>query len=307
MLFSGDVSEPYSSSVWRAIASHEYAPPAAARARSAIADRAAGSDSSSCSAARSAGTSPAGNVRAAPVAASSGNPPTSLSSSGTPAPSAVNSDARLVDLAIGQHDEVGALRSRRRSLGVADEPRHEADVRRGRRRRRVGDVELGHAHHPQLGVVDLTPRVEQQVETLVGAHQAEEQHDGPVRLQSAAAGAVPSARWAKHPVRDDVHARGVDAQLAGQPGATVRGVDDDRVEPLIQPPLRGELPGTGFAGQDVVRGEHERAPGAGLGRAPGGQQMTVEVLDGQPLEMHDVGLAGEATVAQHVGDVLGEL
>ena len=55
-----------------------------------------------------------------------------------------------------------------------------------------------------------------------------------------------------------MHARGVDAQLAGQPRATVLGVHDDRVEALVQPPLRGELARPRLARQDVVRGEHER-------------------------------------------------
>ena len=38
-----------------------------------------------------------------------------------------------------------------------------------------------------------------------------------------------------------------------------------------------------------------------------GQQVGVQLLDGQPLEVHHVGGARQATVAQHVGDVLGEL
>ena len=43
------------------------------------------------------------------------------------------------------------------------------------------------------------------------------------------------------------------------------------------------------------------------GAAARGQQVAVEVLDGQPLEVHDVGRAGGAAVAEHVGHVLGEL
>ena len=35
--------------------------------------------------------------------------------------------------------------------------------------------------------------------------------------------------------------------------------------------------------------------------------MTVDVLDRQPLEVHDVRRAGGAAVGEHVGNVLGEL
>ncbi len=113
-------------------------------------------------------------------------------------------------------------------------------------------------------------------------------------------------------VRDHVHALGLDSQLADQPRAPVLGVHDDRVEALVQPPLGRELPRTGLAREDVVRGQHERAraPPVAYRRAAvhagWGQQPAVEVLDGEPLEVHDVGLAREAAVAQHVGDVLGE-
>ena len=70
-------------------------------------------------------------MRAAPVAASSGKPPTSLSSSGVPDAERGEGDAGLVGLAVGKHDEVGA-REARGHLAVGDEPRDEADVRRGR-------------------------------------------------------------------------------------------------------------------------------------------------------------------------------
>ena len=107
-------------------------------------------------------------------------------------------------------------------------------------------------------------------------------------------------------MRDDVHARRIDAQLAPQALAPMLGVDDDRVEAVIQTPLGGALARAGLAWHDVVSGEHKRATGTGRG-ATGRQQMHVEVLDRQPLEVHHVGVAGGATVAQHVGHVLGEL
>ena len=115
----------------------------------------------------------------------------------------------------------------------------------------------------------------------------------------------------EHAVRDHVHARGIDAQLVGQPPPPVLGVHDDRVEAVVQPPLRRALARPGLARQDVVGGDHEWATG-GCSRPPSAaererQQATVEVLHGEPLEVHDVGRPRGAAVAQHVGHVLGEL
>ena len=107
-------------------------------------------------------------------------------------------------------------------------------------------------------------------------------------------------------VGDHVDARRIDAQLARETLAAVLGVDDDRVEAVVQASLGGALPGTGLAREDVVGGQHERAPGTGRG-AVGGQQAAVELLDREPLEVHDVGGARGAAVAEHVRDVLGEL
>ena len=68
--------------------------------------------------------------------------------------------------------------------------------------------------------------------------------------------------------------------------AAVLGVDDHRVETPVQAPLRGALAGPRLARQDVVGGQHERPAG--------GQQQPVEVLDREPLEVHDVGAARAA-------------
>ena len=144
----------------------------------------------------------------------------------------------------------------------------------------------------------LAPGVEQHVEALVGAQQAEEQHDLLVGVERGRPlGRV--GEVGEDAVRDHVHALAVDAELVDQPRAPVRGVGDDRVEALVQPPLRLALPGTRFARQHVVRGQHERFAAR--------QQVPVELLHGEPLEVHDVGCASRAPVAQHVGHVLGEL
>ena len=87
-------------------------------------------------------------------------------------------DARLLDLAVGQHGEVGAAEERR-GLALADEALDEAHAgRRGGAQRR--GVHARGAHDPQLGVLDPLPRLDEHVDALVGAQQAEAQHDGAV-------------------------------------------------------------------------------------------------------------------------------
>jgi hypothetical protein len=81
---------------------------------------------------------------------------------------------------------------------------------------------------------------------------------------------------------------------------------DNGVEALIQTPLGGELARARLAREDIVGCEHERSPPAGL-RTASREQMTVDVLDREPLKVHDVRRARGATVGKHVGNVLGEL
>ena len=87
-------------------------------------------------------------------------------------------------------------------------------------------------------------------------------------------------------VLDDVDLGGVDAQRAHEPLAAVLGVHDDGVDCVVEAALCGELAAARLARKDVVCGEHERA----ISR----QQVDVDGLDGQPLEVHDVGAAGSA-------------
>ena len=96
-------------------------------------------------------------------------------------------DARLLDLAVGQHGEVGAAEERRR-LALADEALDEAHARRrgGAQRR---DVHARRADDPQLGVLDPLPRLDEHVDALVGPQQAEAQHDGAVVVRAARAAA----------------------------------------------------------------------------------------------------------------------
>ena len=59
-------------------------------------------------------------------------------------------------------------------------------------------------------------------------------------------------------MRDDVDARGVEAELVAQPRGAVLGVHDDRVHPLVERALAGELAPARLARQDVVGGQHAR-------------------------------------------------
>jgi tetraprenyl-beta-curcumene synthase len=235
---------------------------------------------------------------------------------------------RLVGLQIGQHDEVGALEVARQLL-IADEAPHEPHVR-GRRGSQRLDVHTRHPGDPQLGVFDRrlpirsTPRVQQHVDPLVGTHQAEHQHDRLVRLKRRAGGRL--VRWSlgevrKDAVRDHMHAVGVGAELGDQTRAAVLGMHHERVEAVIQPPLCRELTPTRLAREHVVGGEHERGTSATVGGAAfnartvrgapppttTGQQVSIELLNGKPLEVRHIGGTCEAAVAQHVGHVLGEL
>ena len=89
------------------------------------------------------------------------------------------------------------------------------------------------------------------------------------------------------------------AELVLQARRAVARVDDDAVHPLHQPARRRDLAGPRLARDHVVRGQHERAPAR--------EQVDVERLDGQPLEVDDVGAPRGAPVAEHLGHVLGEL
>jgi hypothetical protein len=81
-------------------------------------------------------------------------------------------------------------------------------------------------------------------------------------------------------VRDHVHALDRDAQLAGQPPCTMVGVHDDRIEALIQSPLRGALARPRLTRQQIVRGQHQRPSPR--------QQHPVHVLEREPLEVDHV-------------------
>ena len=223
-------------------------------------------------------------------------------------------DTGLVDLAVGQHDEARAAQQRRH-LPIGDEPGQEPHPRRRAGAKRA-DVHPRHAHDPQLGPPvggrEHGPGIEQHVDPLVGTKQAEEQ--GHRRPRAGQLGREPPVRarvlggrgWKQSPMRDHVHPCGLDAELPDQPTAPVRGVDDDGVEALVEATLCSALSGSRFAREDVVRGQHEGSSGARR-PAPARQQAPIEMLDGEPLEVHDIGAPRGSSIAEHVGHVLAEL
>ena len=82
----------------------------------------------------------------------------------------------MLGVAVGEDDEVGAAEDRR-DLGVVDEAGDEADAARAPRRPAAQRLD-GHprvADDPQLGALDPAEGLEQDVDPLVGAEQAEEE------------------------------------------------------------------------------------------------------------------------------------
>jgi hypothetical protein len=208
--------------------------------------------------------------------------------------------ARLVDLAVGQHDQIGPLKVGRQ-LRVSDETRHEAHIRWGCSAQ-GGDVHTGHPGNPQLGVggrgFEHSPCLEQHVDPLVRTHQAEAQHDRPVGLKGRRLGRnIREVR--KDTMGNHMHSSWVDAQLACQALAAVLGVHDDRIEAFIQTSLCGALARAGLPRHDIVGSEHERTIAW--------QQVPVEVLNRKPLEVHDIRRARHMPVAEHVRNMLREL
>ena len=173
--------------------------------------------------------------------------------------------AGLVDLAVGQDDEVGGG-ERARELGAGDEPQRGAHVRAVDERR----VHPRHPDDPQLGV---RPRLRARPRAA---------RRGPCTGGSARRTAPPAWSWrtaarastarevVEDPVRDHVDLGRVEPQLVAQPRGAVLGVHDDRVHPLVEPALPGELRRLRLARQDVVGGEDARVPvaAAGARRAP---------------------------------------
>ena len=209
--------------------------------------------------------------------------------------------ARLLGVAVRQHDQVGAA-EQGRDLGVGDEAGHEAH---GRGAAAGGRLQLFHvdperaAHDPQLRPLDPPEGLEQQVDPLVRADQAEEQGNrsldrGQLRRQRrflAEAGEV-----VQRPMRDHVDAIRRDPGLVAQDARPVLGEGDEGVHALQQRAVAG-VSSPGLGAKEAVRRLHQRS----FAR----KQPRVEPGDAEPLEMHEVGRLRSGTLeAAHVRQVL---
>ena len=157
--------------------------------------------------------------------------------------------------------------------------------------------------HSSASGAERAPGVEQDVDALVRAQEAEAAGRPACRPPRArrAAGARPGTR---------VRCSNAPCSMAWTFAGSIPSAPTSRARPcsectttasdaLVEAALRAELAGARLARQDVVRGEDD-GPRAR-------QQVHVERLERQPLEVHDVGGARRAAVAQHVRDVRREL
>ena len=185
------------------------------RARRGGPGRAAGSRAWS----RSASGRPGGTSSAAPCAATSGNPPTSVSTSGLPNASAVNSTPDWSISRYGQHDEVGARgrargsRRRRRSAATKRTP--------GGARRRAASTPCAACRRPTARRPSMPRHASSRTSRpLYGRSSPKSRTTGPVdrgelgRQRRAGAGRVEVVERA---VRDDRDLRRVDPELADEP------------------------------------------------------------------------------------------
>src|SRR5439155_1528352 len=121
------------------------------------------------------------------------------------------------------------------------------------------DVHARVADDPQLGVRDAAPGVEQDVEALVRAKEAEEEDDRDARVGERERRGRELGQVRERAVGDDLDLGLGDAEVADEPAAAVLGVHDDRVDAVVEAALRRLVAGPArLAGQDVVRGDGER-------------------------------------------------
>jgi hypothetical protein len=97
-------------------------------------------------------------------------------------------------------------------------------------------------------------------------------------------------------MRDHVDAIRSDSHLLHEPKPAVLAVGDNGIDPLVELSLSGATSRTPLPRQHVMGRENERTPTR--------QQMQIELLQGQPLEVNDVGGSSDTTVGQHVRNVL---
>ena len=276
----------YRASVCRGRLLQEYGPAAALSAPQASRSRSWGSPSSADRALCSAPASPGGTRRAAPAAATSPKPPTSLRHDRLAERERGREHARDVEPLgprVRQHDDVSAA-EQRRQLAVGDEPRHEPDVRRRARPRAARSASAaGRRSTARRPRSRARPRAARRCPCTGAAGRRT------ARPATRTASQLARQQWLVGNGRQVLErAVGITWTLAASTpsdldelAAPVRRVHDDRVDARRTAAAGPGLARAGLARQQVVGGQHDR-PGAaaGSGRAH---------WTGEPLEVDDVG------------------
>jgi hypothetical protein len=212
-------------------------------------------------------------------------------------------DPGLVDLPVRQRDDVGAPEEGG-DLVVAHEARDEADPSPGPvgPRLELLEPQVREADDPELGALDLVEGVDQHVEALVRAQQAEEQDHralhGLELLRERPLVRKPR-QVVERTMRDHVHALRRRVELRAQAARPVLRVHDDGVHRAKQAPECRHLAAPRLPWRHVVGREDER-----LSRR---KQVDVDSREREPLVVDDVGLGRVAAIAQHLRDVLCQL
>ena len=143
--------------------------------------------------------------------------------------------------------------------------------------------------------------LEQGVDALVGAQQAEEEDHralGALQLRRQRLLLGQAGEVVEGAVGDDADPRRVEADLVAQAGGAVLGVGDDRVHRAEDAAGGGDL----AAARVAAAGCSGRSSPAA---AAGGSSRASSAGHRQPLVVDDVGVAGARRKAQHVRQVLG--
>ena len=201
--------------------------------------------------------------------------------------------AGLVDLAVGQHDQVGRAEGAR-ELGAGHEAQRRADAGAvDERRRPCAASRRPTARRPRSA---RAPRVEQDVDALVGPEQPEEQHHG---LSVLANGGVASSavEVVERAVRDHVHASRGRAR-ARRAAARRRARSARRSRPSARRARAGRR-----AGPASARAGARRARSARAVRGRGSRRASSAWTDSH-WKCTTSALPRGAAVAQHVRHVL---
>ena len=212
-------------------------------------------------------------------------------------------DAGVLGVEVGEDDDVGAAEDRR-DLGVLDEAGDEADPagRLGGELAQRLDVHARVADDPELGALDPAEGLEQGVDPLVGAQQAEEEDHralGALQLGRQRLLLRQTGEVVEGAVGDDPDPGGVEPDLVAQAAGAVLGVGDDGVHAREDAAGGGEL----AAARAAAAGCSGRSSPAAAAAAAGGRRGPGRSATGSGRRRR----RRCAAEAQHVRDVLGQL